>query len=1422
MLSGCKRDTGDGIARLSILCNEPVSRATVSPNVTLSALENFVLRAKLESEEEYTTLAEFSNYEELSGAKILIAQGTYVFELTTNKNGTRFFSKTDATQITSGDNIISFTLNILEYGTDSAGSARVKVNFPQEVAAVRAALLTFPEKNTVSGFETEDLQISENSVTYQKQEIPSGTYFLVFKLYKDESNTVLLKSETDILTIASGFESIHEQTVTDLQKPYSVNYELLGGSFVPGITYGTSYTSLSEYNLVEDTNVYKPGYDFSGWYLNSDYSGEPVTKIEKGSQGNKSVYAKWTPKTDTAYAVNYYIQNIDDDEYTIGTELSQTCYGTTDTYTEYTPQVLTGFTLNPFNDEIISGNGNTEINLYYKRNVVTLIFNLDGGQTETAFNEGSIVAKYGASFTVANPTKTGYTFTGWNTQGFLPATIPEENTIYKALWTANTYTVTLHNQGATTAGTTSVTATYGTWLPAITVPAKTGYTFGGYYTGTGGSGTQYITASGASARNWDIASATHLYAKWTANMYTVTLNNQSAATAGTASLTATYGSAVPSITVPAKTGYTFGGYYTGTGGSGTQYITASGASARNWDITSATTLYAKWTPNTYTITYTLNGGTHSSGFPTTHTYGTATTLKSATRTGYTFNGWYTASDYSGSAVSTLDATAYTTNISLYAKWTGNTYTVTLNNQSAATAGTASVTATYGSAVPSITVPEKTGYTFAGYYTGTNGSGTQYISASGTSAKDWDIASATTLYAKWTPNTYTFRFNANGGSGTMADQVVAYDEETYLNPCSFTKTGYHFVYWSLTPGGANAYIDGHEIYNETTENNAIINLYANYAINTYKIKFAYNSGVNTQYITGSLPSQMTCTYGQSYTLPANNIFRCGDTANGWNRASSGTGGTHYESGATVSNLTATHGATVILYTEWLSGHIVSVSELDDLFDKLEMLSYPSCVTIRITDTNPDMMWVRLKPQEHSSVKFGYDLTQCTDITSFGTMEGTTNLYYCYLPDTVTRITSWCFQDCTNLASVTISSNVREIGQGCFLNASGLLYIEFEDPSFWYKTDNRTDWENHTNGSPVDFSDEEANCSILNNYTWYYYKNHINQLPAGTDGTAGTSATYVEFGEWPQTIKAANVTVNETETKVMGANTYYKGSDGAWYAKCLENAYNREYVYSDGTEFALPGENPYKYFKVEPIKWRVLTTDYNGTGKALLLAENALMANVLYLPDNVSIRTISGNDVYFNNYKYSTIRAYLNGSYEADDTQTRTYAGKGFLQTAFTNELQALIATTTVDNSARSTNTDRNASEWNSGVNDYACANTADKIFLLSEQEVTASGYGFSQTVVELPAYISRNEYNCIDASNRRIRFPTDYGLANFCYKSRYDSSYGSWWWLRSPSYDDAGLVRVVYCNGNVGEGGDYYSSVSNLYGGIVPALCITLP
>ena len=154
--------------------------------------------------------------------------------------------------------------------------------------------------------------------------------------------------------------------------------------------------------------------------------------------------------------------------------------------------------------------------------------------------------------------------------------------------------------------------------------------------------------------------------------YTITLNDNGGS-GGSGTVTATYLAPMPSVTPPTRTGYTFIGYFDATSG-GTKYYDANGSSAKNWDKTSNTTLYAQWTINQYTITYkdqnnATFSGKHASGYPTTHTYGTATTLKDPTKTGYTFDGWFTTSACTGTAVTSLGATDYTSDITLYAKWT---------------------------------------------------------------------------------------------------------------------------------------------------------------------------------------------------------------------------------------------------------------------------------------------------------------------------------------------------------------------------------------------------------------------------------------------------------------------------------------------------------------------------------------------------------------------------------------------------------------------------------------------------------------------------------------------------------------------------------------------------------------------------------
>ena len=203
-------------------------------------------------------------------------------------------------------------------------------------------------------------------------------------------------------------------------------------------------------------------------------------------------------------------------------------------------------------------------------------------------------------FTLVNPTRVGYTFTGWTgSNGTTPQVdlvIPEgthENLSYSANWVANDYNITLSSGEVDDAGSTSVVATYDKAMPTMTRPTKTGYAFVGYYTGENGTGTQYYTYSGGSSRNWNIANDTTLYAYWIPSV--VTLNNDGATNPGDLTVTAILNSNLPTINKPEKDNYYFFGYYTAENCGGTKYIDYTGTGVRSWGTTGPLTLYACWT-----------------------------------------------------------------------------------------------------------------------------------------------------------------------------------------------------------------------------------------------------------------------------------------------------------------------------------------------------------------------------------------------------------------------------------------------------------------------------------------------------------------------------------------------------------------------------------------------------------------------------------------------------------------------------------------------------------------------------------------------------------------------------------------------------------------------------------------------------------
>ncbi|MBQ9426965.1 MAG: InlB B-repeat-containing protein [Paludibacteraceae bacterium] len=291
-----------------------------------------------------------------------------------------------------------------------------------------------------------------------------------------------------------------------------------------------------------------------------------------------------------------------------------------------------------------------------------------------------------------------------------------------------------------------------------------------------------------------------------------------------------------------KTNYTFSGWNDNNDGSGTNYEAGSGTFSMP---SSNKTLYAKWTQTVTLNANTSNGGSGSNGSATATWNGTALSGIShpSGATGYTCTGYFTT-ETGGTKVLNADGTyagenitdyitsnkwSRTSSTTLYAQWS-NEYTVTLNDHDATVHGNTSVTATYGSEMPNISVPSKTGYIFGGYWTAEGGTGTKYYNENGTSATTWTIASDTELHAKWTGISYQVAFDANEGTGTMANQDFTYGADaTALTTNTYTRSGYYFLGWNTQPDGSGTkYHDGKSVQNLTTTADGIVTLYAQWA------------------------------------------------------------------------------------------------------------------------------------------------------------------------------------------------------------------------------------------------------------------------------------------------------------------------------------------------------------------------------------------------------------------------------------------------------------------------------------------------------------------------------------------------------------------------------------------------------------------
>lgn len=695
-----------------------------------------------------------------------------------------------------------------------------------------------------------------------------------FEYEYDKTNKIhrIFKSNKDIT-------SDKECTINLIATGLLVQYDLNGGTGNCenlSVTKGSKLTNIC-------TSVSKPGYMFKGW---KDASGNTVTK-DTVVNDNLKLTAEWEIKKYTlTVKPNGGVWNNQTENKTIEQEYMSTT--TIDNPTKGSTYKIT-FDSNNTNATISKNIVEAErpfSNWKLTKDVNDVTTKLENNKFTFGTSNATIEANYGVNSnntTLALISKAGHTCK-WNTKsdgsgtsyssGYANYSANSNITLY-AICSANSYKVLLDNQGATTAGTSNVSVTYGKNISNITVPAKeykvtlvydstkteektVKLTFGGYYSETNGKGIQYINASGSGVKSYDKASNTTLYAKW-----------------NSASIT---------LPTPSKTGYTFDGWYTQSSG-GTKV-------SNTYTPAGNVTLYAHWTNVNYTLTINPNGGiwnNTTSNSTKTGTTNSKLSIANPTPKGYTVS----FNSNGGNNVNSITSQRTFTNWSLSGpgSMSGTTYTFG--------AGNATLTANYNNG--SITLPSatKAGHKFKGWYS--NGCGTTFI---GNAGESYTPTSNVTLKACYSYYAYILDVYPNGGTWNGTTEKTRIEPLANPKPSIYGNTNYTGKIGSTIDIPNPIPPSGYTVSFDTNGGSSVSSITSTKSFNGWN-NSSPGTFSGTTYTYGEGSGYITANYkNNSVNLPT--PTKSGYTFGGWYTASSG--------GTKVNN-TYTPTENITLYAHW---------------------------------------------------------------------------------------------------------------------------------------------------------------------------------------------------------------------------------------------------------------------------------------------------------------------------------------------------------------------------------------------------------------------------------------------------------------------------------------------------------------------------
>lgn len=373
------------------------------------------------------------------------------------------------------------------------------------------------------------------------------------------------------------------------------------------------------------------------------------------------------------------------------------------------------------------------------------------------------------------------------------------------VYVAGEFTVTFDANGGV-CSTKSKLVTYGKPYGKLPVASRENYAFYGWLIKTTDK-TGTVAEREVTKDSIVATAADHtLTAAWISLEQTVNFDPNGGSCA-VKSKTVVYGKPYGTLPVPTRAGYTFAGWWYGDTKKDADNL------VEGYDNH---TLLAGWIPNTYTITFDAGRGSCTTKTMQVQTDGVANNAAAPfpSLAGYTFAGWYTAAEQGGIEAEegerVFDQTgtwcagtywkngkwSYLGNLTVYAKWTPNTYTVTLNGMGATTLPQTSVDIVYEKLGEKVKKPSRTGYTFDGFYMKPKGNGVKIYNSMGYGRNPWTTPRNGMVYAHWIPITYTVevaREEIRVTPVTVLDtSTVSYDE-VYTVPCTLEDKRFMVAY-----------------------------------------------------------------------------------------------------------------------------------------------------------------------------------------------------------------------------------------------------------------------------------------------------------------------------------------------------------------------------------------------------------------------------------------------------------------------------------------------------------------------------------------------------------------------------------------------------------------------------------------------------